>query len=52
MTDEKAIVTALMVMFPALASSLESDRDPTDGDAALDVETLPRSPQPDISEPD
>ncbi len=44
MTDENAIITALMVMFPALAPSIETEGESIeDGKTALDIETLPRA---------
>ena len=42
MTDENAIITALMVMFPALAPSIETEGELIEGETALDIETLPR----------
>ena len=50
MTDENAIITALMVMFPALAPSIETEGESMEGETALDIEALPRAEGPGDSE--
>lgn len=50
MTDESSILTALMVMFPALSSSLDVEENPEDKETLPEIDS--QSPSEATTHPD